>query len=104
MATTHTPGPWQVNHADKTQVCDADGVTRGCSPVAVCLVGKMAERRANARLIAAAPALLAALLDLVAADDSDRADTSRERMYMLGSPRDKKWTAARAAIAAARVA
>jgi hypothetical protein len=60
----HTPGPWQVNHWDKTQVCDADGEVRGCAPIAYC-EGSMAERKANARLIAAAPELLAALQKLL---------------------------------------
>lgn len=55
-----TAGPWQVNHRDKTQVCDSDGEVRGCSPIAYC-EGSMGERTANARLIAAAPDLLAAL-------------------------------------------
>jgi hypothetical protein len=57
----HTPGPWQVNHRDHFQVCDADGEVRGCSEVAYCSVGTFAERAANACLIAAAPDLLAAL-------------------------------------------
>jgi hypothetical protein len=61
----HTPGPWQVNHNDPTQVCDADGVVRGCAPVAHCSIGTASERKANARLIAAAPDLLKALIDLV---------------------------------------
>ena len=25
----HTPGPWQVNHTDASQVCDCDGEVRG---------------------------------------------------------------------------
>lgn len=58
MTTKHTPGPWQINFRDKRQVCDADGEVRGCSPIAHC-VGSGAI--ANARLIASAPALLAAL-------------------------------------------
>jgi hypothetical protein len=62
----HTPGPWQVNHEDPTQVCDADGEVRGCSPIAHCTVGTMAERKANAKLIAAAPEMLAALLAMQA--------------------------------------
>ena len=61
----HTPGPWQVNHWDKFQVCDADGEVRGCSPIALCVEGTPAERAANAKLIAAAPALLAALQAIV---------------------------------------
>ncbi len=59
----HTPGPWQVNHNDPLHVCDADGESRGCSPIAFVQVandGRWAAR-ANARLIAAAPDLLEAL-------------------------------------------
>lgn len=59
-AAKHTPGPWQVNHADPFQVCDADGETRGCAPIAT-MHGTYAEKRANARLIAAAPELMEAL-------------------------------------------
>jgi len=61
----HTPGPWQLNHLDKTQVCDSDSKSRGCSPIAfVAPIGPLDERRANARLIAAAPDLLDALLNM----------------------------------------
>lgn len=58
--TQHTPGPWQVNSFDPLQICDTDGEWRGCAPIAT-THGNAAEARANARLIAAAPALLAAL-------------------------------------------
>jgi hypothetical protein len=61
MGAKHTPGPWQVNHDDPTQVCDADGEVRGCSPIAYCTVGTMDERKANAKLIAAAPRMVKAL-------------------------------------------
>lgn len=63
----HTPGPWQVNHNDPTQVCDSDGAIRGCAPVAQCSVGTAAERKANARLIAAAPSMLVALQQIAKA-------------------------------------
>jgi hypothetical protein len=63
MTTNHTPGPWQVNSNDPLHVCDADGESRGCSPIAFVQVGNDGRwtARANARLIAAAPDLLAAL-------------------------------------------
>lgn len=64
MTTTYTPGPWQVNSFDPLQVCDADGERRGCAPIAT-THGRAAEARANARLIASAPALLEALAALV---------------------------------------
>lgn len=60
MNAKHTPGPWQINHHKPFQVCDADGEVRGCSPIAV-MHGSVAEKTYNARLIAAAPELLAAL-------------------------------------------
>jgi hypothetical protein len=63
MTTTHTPGPWQVNSNDPLHVCDADGESRGCSPIAFVQVGNDGRwtAKANARLIAAAPDLLVAL-------------------------------------------
>ena len=67
MSAQHTPGPWQVNYEDSTQVCDADGKNRGCARIAHCRAAPgytVAERRANARLIAAAPDMLAALVML----------------------------------------
>lgn len=64
----HTPGPWQVNRSDPLHVCDADGESRGCSPIAFVQVGNDGRwtAKANARLIAAAPDLLAALQELLA--------------------------------------
>ena len=60
----HTPGPWQVGHFDSNMICDSDGANRGCAPIAR-VEGTAAERRANARLIAAAPELLEALRGLL---------------------------------------
>lgn len=67
MDAKHTPGPWQVNHGDQFQVCDADGKVRGCSPIAT-MHGSASEKRANARLIAAAPELLE-VAQLILAED-----------------------------------
>ena len=55
----HTPGPWQVNHNNPFRISDSDGVIRGCAPIAE-TCGTLNEKRANARLIAASPDLLAA--------------------------------------------
>jgi hypothetical protein len=63
MSAKHTPGPWQINQFDAEQVCDADGENRGCGAIAT-LHGTRAEINANARLIAAAPELLAVLMKL----------------------------------------
>lgn len=60
MTEKYTPGPWQVGKFNKEMICDCDGEARGCSPIAY-VEGTAAEKRANARLIAAAPELLAAL-------------------------------------------
>ncbi len=88
--TTHTPGPWQVTHEDPTQVCDSDGEMRGCSPIAQCTVGTKRERKANARLIAAAPELLDALRKLAKLYDA------------MGAPRGACRILADAAIAKAK--
>lgn len=62
MKAKHTPGPWQVKHFNPTEVCDCDGEVRGCSGIARTSTNSpMAERLANAKLIAAAPDLLASL-------------------------------------------
>ena len=62
MKVKHTPGPWQVRHFNPTEVCDCDGEIRGCSGIARTSTNSpMPERVANAKLIAAAPDLLAAL-------------------------------------------
>lgn len=60
MQTTHTPGPWAIvetasAHIGERAILDADGYT-------VCNPSPMGA--ANARLIAAAPAMLDALRDL----------------------------------------
>ncbi len=60
MSAQHTPGPWQVAHSDRTQVCDV----LGCAPIAYIARRNpkgRAEDYANTRLIAAAPDLLEAL-------------------------------------------
>jgi hypothetical protein len=67
MSMQHTPGPWQVNSNDPLHVCDADGESRGCSPIAFVQVGNDGRwtAKANARLIAAAPELLERLEELL---------------------------------------
>ena len=56
----HTPGPWHVEHDDqfgRSYVCHPETV---CTATTVCEI-ETPRRQADARLIAAAPELLAAL-------------------------------------------
>ena len=97
MTIKHTPGPWQINNFDPFQVCDADGEARGCAAIAV-MHGTAKEKRANARLIAAAPELLAALECLLGDIEQDMlTDRGAHRMVKSG----KRVEQARAAIAKA---
>ena len=76
---THTPGPWHVREARWHEVA-ADAISDNgeeyelviaqCDP-AVQLLNNDSEIRANARLIAATPDLLAALERLVADVDAE---------------------------------
>jgi hypothetical protein len=61
--TTHTPGPWEVNPADKDQVW---GTGERAVRLAQAIHWPKHDAEANARLIAAAPELLAALNEFVA--------------------------------------
>lgn len=64
MTTKHTPGPWRVGDAGNTVFGPK---TAHPSPVSICTISgptpriNPEEKRANARLIAAAPDLLEAL-------------------------------------------
>jgi len=74
MTTTHTPGPWAVSagsYGPEMQINGADGFG-----VALCAdgVGDGVMER-NARLIAAAPDLLAALQSIVASADANCGDS-----------------------------
>lgn len=65
---THTPGPWGVNYSRFSEVRTADGAV-----IATCnKLSGLVNLQANARLIAAAPELLAALQWVMraAAEDS----------------------------------
>mgnify|MGYP001594620414 CR=1 FL=1 len=54
---THTPGPWKINRRNPCRVYLRPGIV-----IAVTLQDNFPEAEANARLIAAAPDLLAALV------------------------------------------
>ena len=72
----HTPGPWRANSSwiegpkMALRVAAIDWPKRGSAPAS------KAEAEANARLIAAAPDLLAALEDVVF-EDSDKSEVDR---------------------------
>jgi hypothetical protein len=74
----HTPGPWQVVVEDQTgigrshavYICDASGWPEG-QLARVNVQDGLGEREANARLIAAAPDLYGALLNLLSVQDGD---------------------------------
>lgn len=95
--TTHTPGPWFVEVDDQSgigrtravYVCSTTGWPEG-QLARVNIQDGLGEREANARLIAAAPDLLAACEALVAKSTDTTGDWSRE------------WNAALSAIARAK--
>lgn len=61
MTQTHTPGPWFESAEDGDKICDSNGY-----PVAEIDTPRCeSETNANARLIAAAPEMLAALKALL---------------------------------------
>ncbi len=63
----HTPGPWQwTQHFDPTISIYKDGFGQ----IARLYDSSAGTGKANARLIAAAPDLLAALIEIVSADDA----------------------------------
>ena len=70
--SAHTPGPWYIRTHDYANVRGADGIFHDGSnlPIVNDVWGKtLAQADANARLIAAAPDLLAALAQLLAEVD-----------------------------------
>jgi len=102
-AAKHTPGPWEV-HRGGGLVRRDNGDDTCCSIAEICVpyrhgIGHVrgdSEQQANARLIAAAPALLKALEDIMEWEEEIRAD-----LRLHTSP-GLVLDPARAAIAAAR--
>jgi hypothetical protein len=87
MTTSHTTTPWQINHNDLSQVCDADGEIRGCAPIAT-IIGTRRERYANT----------ARIIGCVNAHD----DLCAALQNILANPNDPKlWANGRAALAKA---
>jgi hypothetical protein len=74
---THTPTPWTIERDGTTLCMGNQHVAQAIAPDGASL----AEQRANARLIAAAPELYEALHELLAAlDDSATSDDSVQAM------------------------
>lgn len=71
---SHTPGPWIVESGDSTSkfIYDNKGEDGYLGALATVEHGDPEELEANARLIAAAPELLAALETLLASVDGHR--------------------------------
>lgn len=72
---SHTPGPWALHRPGSMRACDGRHDTEnGCCTIVEAEILNMprAEAEANARLIAAAPELLAALKAMVASYDDLR--------------------------------
>ena len=83
MSTQHTPAPWSLgSNGATTKVIDADGK-------AVCMLTYRKDRW-NGDLIAAAPDLLACLLDVLDADgDLNAMDFDRYRAAIAKATGDK---------------
>lgn len=78
MTTKHTPGPWStIKYIRTTLVCDANGNwIAAIKPVRK--FGIAGDDAANARLIAAAPELLAALDAFTQWNDRDQGEGKLE--------------------------
>jgi len=118
MNDDFTPGPWVLYDTSAGQSMRVGLPYKGAPSQTIALVIRPVgttddEQVANARLISSAPEtaaerdrllivnaeLLQALQRLILGDERDRADGLH--LYQKGSPRDKTWDAARAAIAKA---
>ena len=75
--TQHTPGPWTVAKAGYGALWAGPAQIPHPGRDAIRLDEKLAQREADARLIAAAPDLLAALQDLLAQAQDCRDSTFR---------------------------
>lgn len=67
MKLDHTPGPWEYGKPTGSNgfyYIDSEGQTRGSICTAYGSIDKDIQTKANARLIASAPAMLEALIEL----------------------------------------
>lgn len=71
MTAQHTPGPWSAHHHESTDTYTVHVEGRSWESWGVAHVGYTKEDDANARLIAAAPELLEALIAVVNMPDYD---------------------------------
>ncbi|WP_288254055.1 hypothetical protein [uncultured Hydrogenophaga sp.] len=76
MSAQHTPGPWFVSKKNPLRVIESGPraltlASAGTTGRGVTLDGAQCEAEANARLIAAAPELLAALQEMLAVYGND---------------------------------
>jgi hypothetical protein len=81
MTATHTPGPWEINDGDGIAIAKVSyfAITAPCTPNVGSGLSRE-ENAANARLIATAPKLLAALKAVTATnDDCPMCDRGRLR-------------------------
>lgn len=92
----HTPGPWHVDSVGNIRTARGDVIADASDRVTRDYMDR-AERAANARLIASAPALLAALENALVAMTTTRIASGGVSPFMADAI-----TAARAALAAAR--
>lgn len=111
MSTQHTPGPWIAKPENPNFVEDdewtdfeviPDKVLEWGSPapVAVCSFCYEEQAEANARLIAAAPDLLAALRALLTAEMLHETAMSANDVSGVDAANEAKWPAVDAAHAA----
>lgn len=87
MTTSHTPGPWFIARYDSVRAHLSEGDSGKYAPVADCVASRTvndATRAANARLIAAAPDLLAALERIIS---SRTFSIDHEENRIVGSER-----------------
>ena len=87
MKTKHTPGPWEVKPSDKVGRLHVTGRINEVSEIVVCDT----DNEANAKLIAAAPDMLEALLKVQTAianwrDDVDSEMNLEEIKYLIIDP------------------
>ena len=82
METRHTPGPWQENYTPHQIGIFAPAASRSICSIFLPVADYEAEE-ANARLIAAAPDLLAALEEIARAKTTTGADTNVKTIWAI---------------------